>query len=84
MDLGNIVEIMDRCLELKHKIIQTSIEYHNILTEIQHTARRALSNMTPQHRQVSQNSALFSHTLVVEVHILVLVVYIHDEFQYFV
>ena len=48
VDLSSIVEVMDKCLELKRKILKTSIEYHNMLGKIRHAIQQALSNLALQ------------------------------------
>jgi len=45
IDLSEIVEMMDKALKIKRKILQTSVEYHEILGHISKIIQQAVSNL---------------------------------------
>jgi len=46
LDLKGAVEIMEKCLRLKRKILQANIEYHNTLRELNNIIQKAILKIT--------------------------------------
>ncbi len=46
LDLRGAVDVMEKCLRLKRKILQANVEYHNTLRELNYIIQRAILKMT--------------------------------------